>query len=43
MSNSLFSHITDEHYSPPTDFCFDMSCDYEPIIDDPWDAHYNVQ
>lgn len=41
--NYIFTHLTDEHYTPPSGLCYDQSCFYEPVIDDEDDPHYNVR
>ena len=31
------------NYGPPVGFCFDQSCQDEPVMDDPLMADYNVE
>ncbi|CAF3610103.1 unnamed protein product [Rotaria sp. Silwood1] len=41
-SSWLFTGIIPRTYGPPESFCFDISCDDEPIKDDPQLHDYNV-
>ncbi|UJR06766.1 hypothetical protein I4U23_011053 [Adineta vaga] len=38
----LFTSILSNFYDPPDTFCFDQSCDDQPIMDDPRLHDYNV-
>ena len=38
----LFTGILRDHYSAPHDFCFDIRCGDEPIMDDPTLEEYNL-
>jgi hypothetical protein len=39
----IFTHAMYSHYSAPDGFCFDIRCDFEPIIDDPLLQDYNIE
>ncbi|CAH0730858.1 unnamed protein product, partial [Brenthis ino] len=40
--SDIFTGVLYNTYSPPPGFCFDILCDDEPIIDDPYSPMFNV-
>ena len=41
-SSSIFAGAFSNHYSAPSDFCFDLRCADEPINDNPRLRDYNL-
>ena len=41
-SASLFTGAFAQHYHAPDGFCYDITCDDDPIEDDPRLAYYNL-
>ena len=41
-NQGIFSAITYYHYNSPPDFCFDETCDDEPLIDDEGSPLHNI-
>ena len=42
QTSSLFTGVLPNGYNPPSGFCFDDTCDDQPIIDSPDSVDYNV-
>jgi lysosomal alpha-mannosidase len=41
-ASSLFTGVLPNGYNPPAGFCFDDTCDDQPIVDEPDSVDYNV-
>ncbi|KAF7265915.1 hypothetical protein GWI33_020660 [Rhynchophorus ferrugineus] len=41
--SDLFTSILPDHYYPPSNFCFDVFCSDEPLVDDTESPEYNIE
>lgn len=38
----IFTSVLYNHYDAPAGFCFDVLCQFEPLVDDPDSPEYNI-